>query len=82
MSPQRGDVYTCQVEHVSLRDPLTMHWMAQSDSARSNMLAGVGAFMLGLIFLPPGLLTYPKTKKGEWLWDGASGPGNESPMGS
>ncbi|CAM5105368.1 unnamed protein product [Natator depressus] len=26
MSPQRGDVYTCQVEHISLRDPLTVHW--------------------------------------------------------
>ncbi|XP_065268957.1 antigen-presenting glycoprotein CD1d-like [Emys orbicularis] len=26
MSPRRGDVYTCQVEHISLRDPLTVHW--------------------------------------------------------
>uniref|UniRef100_A0A674K2Z2 Ig-like domain-containing protein n=1 Tax=Terrapene triunguis TaxID=2587831 RepID=A0A674K2Z2_9SAUR len=26
MSPWRGDVYTCQVEHISLRDPLTVHW--------------------------------------------------------
>uniref|UniRef100_A0A8C0GA92 Ig-like domain-containing protein n=1 Tax=Chelonoidis abingdonii TaxID=106734 RepID=A0A8C0GA92_CHEAB len=26
MSPRRGDVYTCQVEHISLRGPLTVHW--------------------------------------------------------
>uniref|UniRef100_A0A8C3SKU1 Ig-like domain-containing protein n=1 Tax=Chelydra serpentina TaxID=8475 RepID=A0A8C3SKU1_CHESE len=26
MSPRRGDVYTCQVEHVSLRDPITVRW--------------------------------------------------------
>uniref|UniRef100_A0A8C3P8R5 Ig-like domain-containing protein n=1 Tax=Chrysemys picta bellii TaxID=8478 RepID=A0A8C3P8R5_CHRPI len=26
MSPWRGDVYTCQVEHISLRDPLAVHW--------------------------------------------------------
>uniref|UniRef100_A0A674IC97 Ig-like domain-containing protein n=1 Tax=Terrapene triunguis TaxID=2587831 RepID=A0A674IC97_9SAUR len=75
MSPRRRDVYTCQVSHISLRGPLT------PDSARSNMLAGVGGSVLGLIFLVPGFLTYPKTNKGEWLWDGASGPGNESPVG-
>ncbi|XP_065419925.1 uncharacterized protein LOC135974829 [Chrysemys picta bellii] len=26
MSPRRGDVYTCQVEHISLREPLAVHW--------------------------------------------------------
>uniref|UniRef100_A0A452HAL0 Ig-like domain-containing protein n=1 Tax=Gopherus agassizii TaxID=38772 RepID=A0A452HAL0_9SAUR len=26
MSPQRGDVYTCQVEHISLQGPLAVHW--------------------------------------------------------
>uniref|UniRef100_A0A8C0GVT0 Ig-like domain-containing protein n=1 Tax=Chelonoidis abingdonii TaxID=106734 RepID=A0A8C0GVT0_CHEAB len=65
MSPRRGDVYTCQVEHISLQGPLTVHWEAQSDSARSKMLTGVGGFMLGLIFLAPGLLIYLKNKKGE-----------------
>uniref|UniRef100_A0A8C0GKG0 Ig-like domain-containing protein n=1 Tax=Chelonoidis abingdonii TaxID=106734 RepID=A0A8C0GKG0_CHEAB len=65
MSPRRGDVYTCQVEHISLRGPLTVHWEAQSDSARSKMLTGVGGFVLGLIFLAPGLLIYLKNKKGE-----------------
>ncbi|XP_065271572.1 H-2 class II histocompatibility antigen, E-S beta chain-like [Emys orbicularis] len=64
MSPRRGDMYTCQVEHISLRDPLAVHWEAQSDSARSKMLTGVGGFVLGLIFLAPGLLIYLKNKKG------------------
>ncbi|CAM4656175.1 unnamed protein product [Lepidochelys olivacea] len=64
MSPRRGDVYTCQVEHISLRGPLAVHWEAQSDSARSKMLTGVGGFVLGLIFLVPGLLIYLKNKKG------------------
>uniref|UniRef100_A0A8C0HCC5 Ig-like domain-containing protein n=1 Tax=Chelonoidis abingdonii TaxID=106734 RepID=A0A8C0HCC5_CHEAB len=26
MSPQSGDVYTCQVEHISLQGPLAVHW--------------------------------------------------------
>uniref|UniRef100_A0A452IAJ5 Ig-like domain-containing protein n=1 Tax=Gopherus agassizii TaxID=38772 RepID=A0A452IAJ5_9SAUR len=64
MSPRRGDVYTCQVEHISLQGPIAVHWEAQSDSARSKMLTGVGGFVLGLIFLAPGLLIYLKNKKG------------------
>uniref|UniRef100_A0A8C0GV89 Ig-like domain-containing protein n=1 Tax=Chelonoidis abingdonii TaxID=106734 RepID=A0A8C0GV89_CHEAB len=71
MSPRRGDVYTCQVEHISLQGPLTVHWGKSSDSARSKMLTGVGGFMLGLIFLAPGLLIYLKNKKGERLRAGA-----------
>ncbi|XP_065269109.1 DLA class II histocompatibility antigen, DR-1 beta chain-like [Emys orbicularis] len=68
MSPRRGDVYTCQVAHISLRGPLAVHWAAQPDSARTPMLLGVGGFVLGLISLAPGLLTYLKTKGGAWLW--------------
>ncbi|CAM5105363.1 unnamed protein product, partial [Natator depressus] len=40
-------------------------WKLQPDSARSPMLTGVGGFVLGLIFLAPGLLTY--LKGGDWL---------------
>ncbi|XP_064150445.1 HLA class II histocompatibility antigen, DP beta 1 chain-like [Loxodonta africana] len=80
MTPQKGDVYTCHVEHPSLDSPVTVEWdlqirlqdlrqepesvaggssltmglffpEAQSDSAQSKMLTGVGGFALGLIFL-------------------------------
>ncbi|XP_059571283.1 DLA class II histocompatibility antigen, DR-1 beta chain-like [Alligator mississippiensis] len=63
MTPRSGDVYTCQVEHSSLPDPVTVLWEAQSDSARSKMLTGVGGFVLGLIFLALGLLIYLRNKK-------------------
>ncbi|XP_067419833.1 DLA class II histocompatibility antigen, DR-1 beta chain-like [Emydura macquarii macquarii] len=67
MSPRRGDVYACQVQHVSLPEPLTVRWEAQSDAARSKMLTGVGGFVLGLIFLVPGLAIYLRNKKGRPL---------------
>ncbi|XP_075773234.1 HLA class II histocompatibility antigen, DR beta 4 chain-like [Pelodiscus sinensis] len=64
MSPRAGDIYTCRVQHVSLPSPLEVRWEAQSDSARSKMLTGVGGFVLGLIFLVPGLVVYLRNKKG------------------
>uniref|UniRef100_A0A8C3XMA2 Ig-like domain-containing protein n=1 Tax=Chelydra serpentina TaxID=8475 RepID=A0A8C3XMA2_CHESE len=33
MRPRRGDIYTCQVEHVSLRDPITVRWGAPAADA-------------------------------------------------
>ncbi|XP_026706738.1 class II histocompatibility antigen, B-L beta chain-like isoform X1 [Athene cunicularia] len=67
-TPQRGDTYTCQVEHVSLQHPVRQRWELQSDSTRSKMLMGVGGFALGLIFLALGLGLYVRKK-------GASFPG-------
>ncbi|NXL12804.1 HB2L protein, partial [Mesembrinibis cayennensis] len=61
-TPQRGDTYTCQVEHVSLQHPVTQHWELQPDAARSKMLTGVGGFVLGLIFLALGLFLYVRKK--------------------
>ncbi|XP_066473421.1 H-2 class II histocompatibility antigen, E-S beta chain-like [Tiliqua scincoides] len=62
--PERGDVYTCQVEHASLPDPISVQWEPQSDSARSKMWTGVVGLLLGLVFLVPGLALYLKQKKG------------------
>nr|XP_044632297.1 boLa class II histocompatibility antigen, DQB*0101 beta chain-like [Equus asinus] len=64
MTPQRGDVYTCHVEHPSLQSPITVQWQAQSESAQSKMLSGVGGFVLGLIFLGLGLIIHYRSQKG------------------
>nr|AJA40875.1 MHC class II antigen [Muntiacus crinifrons] len=64
MTPQRGDVYTCRVEHPSLQSPVLVEWRAQSESARSKMLSGVGGFVLGLIFLGLGLIVRHRSQKG------------------
>ncbi|XP_036212475.1 boLa class II histocompatibility antigen, DQB*0101 beta chain-like [Myotis myotis] len=64
MTPQRGDVYTCRVEHPSLQSPITVEWRAQSGSAQSKMLSGVGGFVLGLIFLGLGLVIRHRKQKG------------------
>nr|XP_020671395.1 H-2 class II histocompatibility antigen, E-S beta chain-like [Pogona vitticeps] len=58
---EHGDVYTCQVEHASFPEPVTIQW--EPDSSRSKMWTGVAGFVLGLVFLAPGLTLYMKTKK-------------------
>ncbi|OWK13518.1 hypothetical protein Celaphus_00014429, partial [Cervus elaphus hippelaphus] len=64
MTPQRGDVYTCRVEHPSLQSPVSVDWRSQSESAQSKMLSGVGGFVLGLIFLGLGLIVRHRSQKG------------------
>ncbi|XP_054984584.1 HLA class II histocompatibility antigen, DQ beta 1 chain-like [Sorex araneus] len=64
MIPQRGDVYTCQVEHPSLQTPISVEWRAQSDSAKNKMLTGIGGFVLGLIFLGLGFFFRHRSQKG------------------
>ncbi|XP_004417671.1 PREDICTED: HLA class II histocompatibility antigen, DQ beta 1 chain-like isoform 2 [Odobenus rosmarus divergens] len=64
ITPQRGDVYTCHVEHPSLQSPITVEWRAQSESAQSKMLSGIGGFVLGLIFLGLGLIIRHRSQKG------------------
>ncbi|XP_053526646.1 boLa class II histocompatibility antigen, DQB*0101 beta chain-like isoform X2 [Artibeus jamaicensis] len=64
MTPQRGDVYTCHVEHPSRQSPIRVEWRAQSESAQSKMLSGVGGFVLGLIFLGLGLFIRQRKQKG------------------
>ncbi|XP_023576962.1 HLA class II histocompatibility antigen, DQ beta 1 chain-like [Octodon degus] len=64
MTPQRGDVYTCHVEHSSLQSPITVEWRAQSESAQSKMLSGIGGFVLGLIFLGLGFFIHRRSQKG------------------
>uniref|UniRef100_A0A5F8H426 Ig-like domain-containing protein n=1 Tax=Monodelphis domestica TaxID=13616 RepID=A0A5F8H426_MONDO len=63
--PQSRDIYTCSVEHASLQSPITVEWRAQSGSAQSKLVSGVGGFVLGLIFLSVGLILHLKSQKGE-----------------
>ncbi|XP_030825725.1 class II histocompatibility antigen, B-L beta chain-like [Camarhynchus parvulus] len=60
--PRRGLSYSCQVEHVSLEQPLRRHWEMPPDAARSKMLTGIGGFVLGLVFLALGLGFYVRKK--------------------
>uniref|UniRef100_A0A671FDV0 Major histocompatibility complex, class II, DP beta 1 n=1 Tax=Rhinolophus ferrumequinum TaxID=59479 RepID=A0A671FDV0_RHIFE len=65
MTPQRGDVYTCQVEHPSLDSPVTVEWKAQSASARSKMLTGLGGLVLGLTALLLSFILHFKGRQGK-----------------
>uniref|UniRef100_A0A452E0V1 Ig-like domain-containing protein n=1 Tax=Capra hircus TaxID=9925 RepID=A0A452E0V1_CAPHI len=56
--PQGGEVYTCHVEHPSRMSPVTAEWRAQDESSKEKMLSGIGACVLGLLFLGMGLLFY------------------------
>ncbi|XP_036261438.1 class II histocompatibility antigen, B-L beta chain-like [Molothrus ater] len=60
--PQRGLTYSCQVEHVSLEQPLSRHWEMPADAARSKMLTGIRGFVLGFVFLALGLGFYVRKK--------------------
>ncbi|XP_061052069.1 DLA class II histocompatibility antigen, DR-1 beta chain-like [Eubalaena glacialis] len=62
--PQSGEVYTCRVEHPSRTSPITVEWRAQSESAQSKMMSGIGGFVLGLLFLGVGLFIYFRNQKG------------------
>nr|AAA39541.1 MHC class II H2-IA-beta-psi [Mus musculus] len=64
MTPHQGEVYTCHVEHPSLKSPITVEWRAQSESARSKMLSGIGGCVLGVIFLGLGLFIRHRSQKG------------------
>ncbi|KAM9233900.1 DLA class II histocompatibility antigen, DR-1 beta chain-like isoform 1-T1 [Dugong dugon] len=63
--PQSGEVYSCQVEHPSLTSPVTVEWRAQSESAQSKMLSGIGGLVLGLLFLGAGLFIHFRNQKGK-----------------
>ncbi|XP_063037652.1 class II histocompatibility antigen, B-L beta chain-like [Melospiza melodia melodia] len=64
--PRRGLSYSCQVEHVSLEQPLRRHWEMPSDPARIKILMGIGGFVLGSVFLALGL-GFSLRKKLIWL---------------
>ncbi|XP_063037861.1 class II histocompatibility antigen, B-L beta chain-like [Melospiza melodia melodia] len=60
--PRRGLSYSCQVEHVSLEQPLRRHWEMPPDAGRSKMLTGIGGLVLGSVFVALGLGFYVRKK--------------------
>ncbi|XP_054150859.1 class II histocompatibility antigen, B-L beta chain-like [Melozone crissalis] len=60
--PRRGLSYSCQVEHVSLEQPLKRHWEMAPDAGRSKMLTGIGGLVLGSVFVALGLGFYVRKK--------------------
>uniref|UniRef100_A0A7M4FGK5 DLA class II histocompatibility antigen, DR-1 beta chain-like n=1 Tax=Crocodylus porosus TaxID=8502 RepID=A0A7M4FGK5_CROPO len=69
MVPRRGDVYACQVDHISLQTPMILQWEVQTYSAKSKMIVGIVSLILGLIIIVTGL---PTSKAGKthlwWGW--------------
>uniref|UniRef100_A0A8D2L7I3 Ig-like domain-containing protein n=1 Tax=Varanus komodoensis TaxID=61221 RepID=A0A8D2L7I3_VARKO len=73
-TPQRGDVYACQVEHASLKTPLIVRWERRtSASARSKVWTGVTGALLGMVYLAVGLSLYLRSKKGKGALEGTLG---------
>ncbi|XP_069800408.1 rano class II histocompatibility antigen, D-1 beta chain-like isoform X2 [Dendropsophus ebraccatus] len=65
---QRGDTFTCEVQHSSLGAPHRVDWNPQvSDSAKSKNAAGIGGFVLGTIVLLAGIGMYMKGQKDQTL---------------
>ncbi|XP_044286957.1 H-2 class II histocompatibility antigen, E-S beta chain-like [Varanus komodoensis] len=63
-TPQRGDIYACQVEHSSLETLLTVQWEPRtSESARRKVWMGIVGALLGLVFVTVGLTCYLRSKK-------------------
>ncbi|KAK9405173.1 DLA class II histocompatibility antigen DR-1 beta chain-like [Crotalus adamanteus] len=42
--PQRGDVYTCQVEHASLEAPITVQWAGKGNPGEEGLDSSVSRF--------------------------------------
>ncbi|KAK1327461.1 hypothetical protein QTO34_012963 [Cnephaeus nilssonii] len=71
MTPQRGESTPATWSTPASRAP--SQWRAQSGSAQSKMLSGVGGFVLGLLFLGLGLVIRHRKQKGEHLGNGKMG---------
>ncbi|XP_015284815.1 PREDICTED: HLA class II histocompatibility antigen, DRB1-4 beta chain-like [Gekko japonicus] len=62
--PQRGDLYACQVEHSSLKEPITVQWEPRSsNSAQSKVWTGAVGAVLGVVFGAAGVSFYLKTRR-------------------
>ncbi|CAJ0964997.1 unnamed protein product [Ranitomeya imitator] len=71
---QKGDTFTCEVHHESLKDPHRVNWHPESsDSAKNKMATGIVGIVLGLVFFIVGLVIYMRGRKVQ-----ASFPGHQN----
>ncbi|KAL8213518.1 UNVERIFIED_CONTAM: hypothetical protein K2H54_066399 [Gekko kuhli] len=62
--PERGDLYACQVQHSSLKEPITVQWEPRSsNSAQSKVWTGALGAVLGVAFGAAGVSFYLKTRR-------------------
>ncbi|KAM3911175.1 rano class II histocompatibility antigen, A beta chain-like [Leptodactylus fuscus] len=53
---EKGDTFTCEVHHSSLKTPQRVDWHPQkSESAKNKMATGIVGFVLGTVFLIAGV---------------------------
>nr|DBA20460.1 TPA: hypothetical protein GDO54_017237 [Pyxicephalus adspersus] len=56
---QKGDLFTCEVQHKSLEAPIRIDWKPhRSDSATSKVATGIVGLLLGLVFIIAGPKCY------------------------
>ncbi|KAM4019130.1 H-2 class II histocompatibility antigen, E-S beta chain-like [Anomaloglossus baeobatrachus] len=68
---QKGDTFTCEVHHESLKAPYRVNWHPQSsDSAKNKMATGIVGIVLGLVFFIVGLVIYMRGRKGQTPFPG------------
>ncbi|XP_069602418.1 H-2 class II histocompatibility antigen, E-S beta chain-like [Ranitomeya imitator] len=71
---QKGDTFTCEVHHKSLKAPHRINWHPESsDSAKNKMATGIVGIVLGLVFFIVGLVIYMRGRKVQ-----ASFPGHQN----
>ncbi|XP_075042566.1 HLA class II histocompatibility antigen, DR beta 5 chain-like isoform X2 [Mixophyes fleayi] len=68
---QKGDTFTCEVHHMSLKTPKRVTWYPEtSDSARHKQVTGIVGFVLGAVFIIVGLVLYIRSRKVQTLFHG------------
>ncbi|XP_077142286.1 H-2 class II histocompatibility antigen, E-S beta chain-like isoform X2 [Ranitomeya variabilis] len=71
---QKGDTFTCEVHHKSLKAPHRVNWHPESsDAAKNKMATGIVGIVLGLVFFIVGLVIYMRGRKVQ-----ASFPGHQN----
>ncbi|XP_036945136.1 H-2 class II histocompatibility antigen, A-Q alpha chain-like isoform X1 [Acanthopagrus latus] len=68
--PKQGDIYSCTVEHESLKGPQTKFWDVETDeiSNAPDVFCGLG-LSLGLLGVPAGIFFFVKGSQYQNIWE-------------